>query len=88
MEPIIRPAVQPAASPSDHSIGSAKNKTCSSQLVKREYNYYTVRPLPADAISGFASWVQHESWEFVYNGRDSSDMNSRFEFIVNMNLDH
>ena len=40
------------------------------------------------AISGFASWVQHESWEFVYNGRDSSDMVSRFDFLVSLNLDH
>jgi hypothetical protein len=36
MEPIIRPAVQPdnlaAASPSDHRIGFAKTKTCSTQF--------------------------------------------------------
>ena len=92
MEPIIRPAVQPdnpaTASPSDHRIGFAKTKTCASQPVQRESSSHTVRPLPADAISGFASWVQHESWEFVYNGRDSSDMVSRFDFLVSLNLDH
>ena len=46
-----------------------------------------VRPLPAEAISSFASWVQQESWEYVYDGADPSDMVNRFNFLVNLNLD-
>ena len=92
MEPIIRPAVQPDnpanASPSDHRIGFAKTNTSASQPVKRESKTHTVRPLPDDAIVGFAGWVQHESWEFIYNGLDPSDMVCRFDFLINLNLDH
>ena len=92
MESIIRPAVQPdnpaTASPSDHRIGFAKTNTSASQPVKRESKTHTVRPLPDDAIVGFAGWVQHESWEFIYNGLDPSDMVSRFDFLINLNLDH
>ena len=91
MEPTIRPAVQPdnpaTASPSDHRIVFAKVRPFN-QPVKREITSHTVRPLPDEAISGFAGWVQHESWEFVYNGLDTSDMVSRFNFLINLNLDH
>ena len=91
LEPVIRPAVQPdnpaSASPSDHKIAFAKANTSSFQPVKRIVKTQTVRPLPADSIAGFGSWVQHESWEFVYNGVDPSDMVSRFNFLVNLNLD-
>ena len=92
LEPTIRPAVQPdnpaTASPSDHRIGFAKVRPFSNQPVKRESSSHTVRPLPDEAISGFAGWIQHESWEFVYNGLDSSDMVRRFNFLINLNLDH
>ena len=91
MEHIIRPPVQPdnpaAAFPSDHRIAFAKTKVCSIQPVRREAKVQTVRPLPNEALAGFASWVQHQSWEFVYDGRDASDMVERFNFIVNLNLD-
>ena len=46
-----------------------------------------MRPLSADALSGFASWVQHESWEYVYDGADPSDMVNRFNLLANLNLD-
>jgi hypothetical protein len=91
MVPIIRPPVQPdnpaTASPSDHRIAFAKTKTSSSEPVKREVRTQVVRPLSADALSGFASWVQHESWEHVYDGADPSDMVNRFNLLVNLNLD-
>ena len=91
-EPIIRPPVQPdnpaTASPSDHRIAFAETKTCSIQPVIREARIQTVRPLPAEALSDFASWVQHESWAFVYDGRNPTDMVERFNFLVNFNLDH
>ena len=91
-EPIIRPPVQPdnpaTASPSDHKISFAKTKCSSLQPVKRETKSRTVRPLPDEALQGFAGWVQRESWQFVYDGTDTSDMVDRFNFIVNINLDH
>ena len=78
MEPLIRPPLQPdnpaTASPSDHRIAFAKTKPSSAHPVKRETKIQTVRPLPDDALAGFSSWVQHKSWEFVFNGRDASDM--------------
>ena len=89
--PIIRPPVQPdnpqAAAPSDHSIAFARTKSSSLEPVKREVMTQIVRPLPAEAISSFASWVQQESWEYVYDGADPSDMVKRFNFLVNLNLD-
>ena len=91
MVPIIRPPVQPdnpaTASPSDHRIAFAKAKTSSSEPVKREVMTQVVRPLSADALSSFASWVQHESWEYVYDGADPSDMVNRFNNLVALNLD-
>ena len=45
------------------------------------------RPLTNDAISNFGNWIQQESWEYVYNGVDSSDMVDRLNFIINLNLD-
>ena len=90
-EPVIRDAVQPdnptVASPSDHKIAFAKVKSNSSQPVQRIARIRHVRPLPDAAIAKFASWIQHESWEFVYDGVDVSDMVERFNFIVNFNLD-
>ena len=90
-EPIIRPAVQPdnpgLASPSDHRIAFAMPNTSSYKPVKRETKTTIVRPLPADAISRFGNWIQRESWEFVYDGSDSSDMVARFNFILNQKLD-
>ena len=84
-EPIIRPPVQPdnpaTASPSDHKISFAKTKCSSLQPVKRETKSRTVRPLPDEALQGFAGWVQRESWQFVYDGTDTSDMVDRFNFI-------
>ena len=47
-----------------------------------------MRPLPAEALSDFVSWVQHESWAFVCDGRNPTDMVERFNFLVNYNLDH
>ena len=91
-EPTIRQAVQPdnpnTGSPSDLNIVFAEVNTCSTKPVKRETISHTVRPLPNDAIAGFASWVQHESWKFVYDGVDVSDMVQRFDFLVNLNLEH
>jgi hypothetical protein len=43
--------------------------------------------LPDEAISGFASWVQHELWTFVYDGLDVSDMVDRLNFLLQLNLD-
>ena len=92
LEPIIRPAVQPdnpaTASPSDHLIGFAIANLSSFKPVQRVTKTTIVRPLPADAIQGFAQWIQREPWTFVYDGRDTSDMVERFNFIVNLNLDH
>ena len=89
--PIIRPPVQPdnpaTASPSDHKIAFAKANTSSSQQVCRVSKSHTVRPLPDAVIANFASWVQHESWEFVFNGIDSSDMVDRFNFLIQLRLD-
>ena len=89
--PIIRPPVQPdnplSASPSDHTIAFAKTIPYSSQPVQRVTAIHTIRPLPDEAISNFASWIQHEPWTFVYNGIDTSDMVDRFNFIVQLNLD-
>ena len=91
LEPIIRPAVQPdnpaSASPSDHSIAFAKANTSSDIPVERTFRSHTIRPLPDEAISGFASWVQHEPWTFVYDGLDVSDMVDRLNFLLQHNLD-
>ena len=38
-------------------------------------------------MADFASWIQHESWVFVYDGFSSSDMVERFNFLINLNLD-
>ena len=90
--PTIRPPVLPdnptTASPSDHMIVFSQANTSSFQPVQRVTSTVTVRPLPADAIQGLAQWIQHESWTFVYDGRDVSDMVDRFNFITNLNLDH
>ena len=48
----------------------------------------TVRPLPLEALNGFAQWIQHEPWTFVYDGTSASDMVARFDFLVNLNLNH
>ena len=91
LEPIIRPPVQPdnpaGACPSDHSIVFAKANVSPDQPVQREARYHTIRPLPDLALANFASWIQHESWEFVYNGTDTSDMVDRFNFLIQLNLD-
>ena len=91
-EPVIRPPVKPdnpaLGSPSDHKIVFAKTKSSSSQPVQRVTRIRHVRPLPDSAMAGFASWVQHESWRFVYDGADVSDMVERFNFIVGQNLDY
>ena len=90
-EPLIRPAVQPdnprTGAPSDHRIVFAQVNTSTMQPVLRTSRTHTVRPLTDDAIAGFASWVQQESWEFVYDGKDPSEMFSRFIYLVNLNLD-
>ena len=91
-EPVIRAPVQPdnptTASPSDHKIAFAKAKSSSMQPAQRVARLHHVRPLPDGAIAGFASWIQHESWQFVYDGTNVSDMVQRFNFIVSLNLDH
>ena len=90
--PTIRPPVQPddpaKGSPSDHNIVFVKTKSCTTQPVNRVVRTLTVRPLPEEALAGFASWVQREPWTFVYDGMNPSDMFDRFNFIVNMNFDH
>ena len=91
LEPIIRPAVQPdnptTAKPSDHRIAFAKTNTLSNQPAIREAVSRIIRPLPREAIRDFANWIQQESWEFVYDGADSSDMVDRLNFKINLNLD-
>ena len=91
-EPAIRPPIQPdnpaTASTSDHNIVFAKVKSSASQPVKRVAMVRHVRPLSDTAIAGFASWVQCESWQFVYDGINVSDMVERINFIVSLNLDH
>ena len=90
--PCIRPAVQPdnpnLASPSDHKIVFAQVNTSSFKPIKRVAMTHIVRPLPADTIARFANWIQHESWEFVFDGANPSDMVSRFNFIINYKLDN
>ena len=65
LEPIIRPPVQPdnpaTASPSDHKIVFAKTNTSSDQPAVRKAKIHIIRPRPDQAISNFASWIQHES---------------------------
>ena len=89
--PTIRPPVSPdnpaTASPSDHRIAFAEPISASAPPVNRATNCHTTRPLPDSAMDDFAAWVQHESWEFVYNGVDSSDMVERFNFLVQLHLD-
>ena len=91
LEPIIRPPVQPdnpaTASPSDHKIVFAKTNTSSDQPAVREAKIHIIWPLPDQAISNFAGWIQLESWEFVYNGINTSDMVQRFNFLLDLNLD-
>ena len=91
LEPIIRPAVQPdnptTAKPSDHSIAFAKSNTNANQPAVRETVSRIIRPLNNETIRSFASWIQRESWEFVYNGIDSSDMVDRLNFLIQFNLD-
>ena len=86
LEPSIRPAVPPdnpnTASPSDHRIVLAKVNTCTAKPVKRTIKSHTVRPLSDSSIAGFASWVQQESWEYVYDGVDPSDMVNRFVYRI------
>ena len=55
--------------------------------MERTFRSHTIRPLPDEAISGFASWVQHELWTFVYDGLDVSDMVDRLNFLLQHNLD-
>ena len=89
--PTIRPPVQPdnpaQASPSDHSIVFAKANSSSSQPIVRVGRSHIVRPISDAALSNFAEWVQHESWEYVFNGTDSSDMVNRFNSMVALHLD-
>ena len=91
LEPVIRPAVQPdnptSAKPSDHRIAFAQTNTIANQPAIRETVSRITRPLTNDAISNFGNWIQQESWEYVYNGVDSSDMVDRLNFIINLNLD-
>ena len=91
-DPSIRPAVEPdnpmVASASDHSIVFAKVNTNASQPPIREMTSHVTRPLPSEALAGFAGWVQQESWEYVYNGCNTSDMVNRFNHLVNVNLDY
>ena len=90
LEPVIRPAVQPdnptTASPSDHRIVFAKSNTSSNQPAARNAKIHITRPLLDQAMSNFAGWIQHESWEFVYNGVDTSDMVDRLNFLLELNL--
>ena len=89
--PIIRPPVQPdnpqTASPSDHRIAFAKTLPSSNLLVQRVIRSHTIHPLPDEAISRFAGWIQHEPWTFVYNGTNPTDMVDRFNFLIQLNLD-
>ena len=89
--PTIRPPVSPdnhtSASPSDHRIAFAEPISASAPPVNRATSCHTTRPLPDSAINDFAAWVQHESWEFVYNGVDSSDMAERLNFLAQIHLD-
>ena len=89
--PAIRPPVAPddptAASPSDHNIVFTKTIGPTTNPVSRVTSVRTVRPLPTSAINKFASWVQHESWAYIYDGTDVSDMVVRFNTLVQLNLD-
>ena len=78
---------QPTYRRTDHKIAFAKTIPCSNQPVQGVPATHTIRPLTDAAISRFASWIQHEPWTFVYNGRDTSDMVERFNFLIQLNLD-
>ena len=58
-DPTIRPAVEPdnplVASPSDHSIAFAKVNTNTNHPPIRKITSHVTRPLPSEALAGFAS---------------------------------
>ena len=66
----------------------AQSNTNTHQPSNRTSVTRIVRPLPREAVAGFAQWVQHEPWTFVYDGTSVSDMVDRFNFLVTLNLDH
>ena len=65
----------------------AKTNTSSTQPVEGTTKRHITRPLPDEALKRFANWIQHESWEFVYDGANPSEMVDRFNNIVQVNLD-
>ena len=75
------------ANPSDHKIAFVEPHTDASKPVPRETLCRIVRPLSDDNIAAFANWIQHEPWTFVYDGADASDMVSRFNYLIDLNLD-
>ena len=75
------------ANPSDHKIAFVEPHTDASKPVPRETLCRIVRPLSDDNIAAFTSWIQHEPWTFVYDGADASDMVSRFNYLIDLNLD-
>ena len=90
-EPIIRPPLQPdnpdTACPSDHNIVFVTPNTNSCLPVKRETTVRITRPLPVVALNRFANWIQHESWTFVYDGADPTDMAARLTFLLDLKID-
>ena len=60
----------------------AQSNTNTHQPSNRTSVTRIVRPLPREAVAGFAQWVQHEPWTFVYDGTSVSDMVDRFNFLA------
>ena len=89
LEPEIRCPVEPndpSRCPSDHFPWILRPCRNSKVIPIRECTTKIVRPFTTECKTRLASYLQSESWEYVYDGRSSSDMAERFHNLMTLKI--
>ena len=89
-EPQIRQPITPEDStrvPSDHNPWFATPLTDKSTCTPREVISKSVRPFTSDSKRRIGTWLQSESWEYIYDGQNSSEMAIRFHSLLTSQID-
>ena len=73
--------------PSDHNPWLATPAKEPSTFMERQVICKSVRPFTCDSRNRLGNWLQSESWEYVYDGHDSSEMASRFHSMLSSQID-
>ena len=73
--------------PSDHPIVLCEPRLETGSKPARQVVTKKTRRFDEERKRKMAQWIQHESWESVYNGNDASGMAEKFDELITQKLD-